>query len=177
MSVEEKLKAQFPDTVYTALAPPDRHPGFNYKGFHPGRVTRLPRGHVKEPGYQAFPVDVTWEEDQAIPMRDGIKLYADIFRPADESERVPAIVPWSPYGKVGTSTLNYDNMGPWRIGIPYQNLSGYETFEGPNPAEWCSRGYAVIDVDARGSGHSEGNLMCWGEQAGLTCSNDGECFD
>ncbi|KAB8246391.1 Alpha/Beta hydrolase protein [Aspergillus flavus] len=129
MSVEEKLKAQFPDTVYTALAPPDRHPGFNYKGFHPGRVTRLPRGHVKEPGYQAFPVDVTWEEDQAIPMRDGIKLYADIFRPADESERVPAIVPWSPYGKVGTSTLNYDNMGPWRIGIPYQNLSGYETFE------------------------------------------------
>ncbi|KAB8279123.1 Alpha/Beta hydrolase protein [Aspergillus minisclerotigenes] len=129
MSVEEKLKAQFPDTVYTALAPPDRHPGFNYKGFHPGRVTRLPRGHVKEPGYLAFPVDVVWEEDQAIPMRDGIKLYADIFRPADESERVPAIIPWSPYGKAGTSTLNYDNMGPWRIGIPYQNLSGYETFE------------------------------------------------
>ncbi|KAB8220024.1 Alpha/Beta hydrolase protein [Aspergillus novoparasiticus] len=129
MFVEEKLKAQFPDTVYTALAPPDRHPGFNYKGFHPGRATRLPRGHVKEPGYQAFPVDVTWEEDQAIPMRDGVKLYADIFRPADESEKVPAIIPWSPYGKVGTSTLNYDNMGPWRIGIPYQNLSGYETFE------------------------------------------------
>ncbi|KJK65646.1 hypothetical protein P875_00010090 [Aspergillus parasiticus SU-1] len=129
MSVEEKLKAQFPDTVYTTLAPPDRHPGFNYKGFHPGRVTWLPRGHVKEPGYQAFPVDVTWEEDQAIPMRDGVKLYADIFRPADESEKVPAIIPWSPYGKVGTSTLNYDNMGPWRIGIPYQNLSGYETFE------------------------------------------------
>ncbi|KAK6832525.1 hypothetical protein RU639_003860 [Aspergillus parasiticus] len=164
MSVEEKLKAQFPDTVYTTLAPPDRHPGFNYKGFHPGRVTWLPRGHVKEPGYQAFPVDVTWQEDQAIPMRDGVKLYADIFRPADESEKVPAIIPWSPYGKVGTSTLNYDNMGPWRIGIPYQNLSGYETFEGPNPAEWCSRGYAVVDVDARGSGHSEGNLMFWGEQ-------------
>ncbi|KAE8344901.1 hypothetical protein BDV24DRAFT_171403 [Aspergillus arachidicola] len=129
MSVEEKLKAQFPDTVYTALAPPDRHPGFKYKGFHPGRVTQLPRGHVKEPGYQAFPVDVTWEEDQAIPMRDGVKLYADIFRPADESEKVPAIIPWSPYGKVGTSTLDYDNMGPWRIGIPYQHLSGYETFE------------------------------------------------
>ncbi|KAE8363836.1 Alpha/Beta hydrolase protein [Aspergillus caelatus] len=129
MLVEEKLQAQFPDTVYTALAPPDRHPGFNYKGFHPGRVTRLPRGHVKEPGYQAFPVDVTWEEDQAIPMRDGVKLYADIFRPANESEKVPTIIPWSPYGKVGTSTLSYDNMGPWRIGIPYQNLSGYETFE------------------------------------------------
>ncbi|KAE8327578.1 Alpha/Beta hydrolase protein [Aspergillus sergii] len=129
MSVAEKLKAQFPDTVYTALVPPDRHPGFNYKGFHPGRVTWLRRGHVKEPGYQAFPVDVTWEEDQAIPMRDGVKLYADIFRPADESEKVPAIIPWSPYGKVGTSTLNYDNMGAWRIGIPYQNLSGYETFE------------------------------------------------
>ncbi|KNG91587.1 hypothetical protein ANOM_000005 [Aspergillus nomiae NRRL 13137] len=164
MSVEEKLRTQFPDTVYTALAPPDRHPGFNYKGFHPGRVTRLPRGHVKEPGYQAFPVDVTWEEDQAIVMRDGVKLYADVFRPTDETEKVPAILPWSPYGKVGTSTTNYDNMGPWRIGIPYQNLSGYETFEGPNPAEWCPRGYAIVDVDARGAGHSEGNLMFWGEQ-------------
>ncbi|PLB49728.1 alpha/beta-hydrolase [Aspergillus steynii IBT 23096] len=151
------------DTVFTPLAPPDKHPLFKYNGFHPGAVQTLPKGHVKEPGYQAFPVDVIWERDQAISMRDGIKLYGDVFRPA-EGEEVPAIIPWSPYGKSGTGTMDYDNMGPFRIGIPYQQLSGYETFEGPNPAEWCSRGYAVVDIDARGSGNSEGNLMFWGEQ-------------
>jgi hypothetical protein len=33
------------------------------------------------------------------------------------------------YGKVGSGTQDYDRMGPWRMGIPYQQLSGYETFE------------------------------------------------
>ncbi|XHF98744.1 hypothetical protein AWENTII_002283 [Aspergillus wentii] len=151
------------DTIYTPLVHPDTHPAFHSKGFHPDTIQLLPKGHVKQPGFQAFPVDVIWEQDRAIPMRDGIKIYADVFRPSD-GEKVPAIIPWSPYGKAGMSTLNYDIMGPWRIGIPYQCLSGYETFEGPNPAEWCSRGYAVVDVDARGSGYSEGNLVFWGEQ-------------
>ncbi|KAK5807697.1 hypothetical protein VI817_001955 [Penicillium citrinum] len=117
------------NTVYTELVHPEEHPGFKYAGFHPGKIQQLPRGHVKLPGFQAFPVDVTWEQDREIPMRDGVKIYTDIFRPAGEQEPVPAIIPWSPYGKVATSTLNYDIMGPWRIGIPYQHLSGYETFE------------------------------------------------
>lgn len=38
------------------------------------------------------------ERDVAVPMRDGVKLYADVHRP-DNGERVPAIVAWSPYGK------------------------------------------------------------------------------
>jgi predicted acyl esterase len=102
---------------------------FTYNGFQPGKVDQLPRGHVKEPGYQAFPVDVTWEHDQAIPMRDGVTIYGDVFRPSDEGNKVPAIIPWSPYGKVGSGAQDYDRMGPWRMGIPYQHLSGYETFE------------------------------------------------
>jgi predicted acyl esterase len=129
ISVQEKLKQQFPDLVYTPLLAPGKHPVFTYNGFHPGKVDHLPRGHVKEPGYQAFPVDVTWEHDQVIPMRDGITLYGDVFRPSNEEEKVPAIIPWSPYGKVGSGTQDYDRMGPWRMGIPYQQLSGYETFE------------------------------------------------
>ncbi|RHZ56272.1 CocE/NonD family hydrolase [Aspergillus thermomutatus] len=167
MSVQESLHRRFPDLVYAPLVHPDKHPVFKYTGFHPGKVTKLPKGHVKEAGYQAFPVDVIWERDQAIPMRDGVKLYADIFRPAAE-EKVPAIIPWSPYGKAGTGSQNYDNMGPYRIGIPYQCLSGYETYEAGqyhSNAEWCSRGYAIVDINARGAGHSEGNLMFWGEQA------------
>ncbi|KAJ5368994.1 uncharacterized protein N7496_008754 [Penicillium cataractarum] len=164
ISVQEKLKQQFPDTVYTPVLSPDKHPAFTYNGFHPGKVEQLPRGHVKEPGFQAFPVDVTWERDMAIPMRDGITLYGDVFRPSSGDEKVPAIIPWSPYGKVGTGAQDYDRMGPWRMGIPYQQLSGYETFEGPNPADWCARGYAVVDIDARGCAHSEGDIAFWGEQ-------------
>ena len=61
-------------------------------------------------------------------MRDGVTLYTDVFQPSS-GEQVPVIIPWSPYGKVGSGSQNYDRMGPWRIGIPYQRLSGYETFE------------------------------------------------
>lgn len=129
MTSQDSLIPQFPDMVYTPLCPPDKHPAFKYKGFHPGKIIKLEKGHVKEPGYQAFPVDVILEVDQAIQMRDGVTLYGDVFRPASEGEKVPAIIPWSPYGKSGTSVQDYNNMGPWRMGIPYQRLSGYETFE------------------------------------------------
>jgi predicted acyl esterase len=151
------------DTAWKQLPHPTQHPGFQYNGFHPGRVTNLPKGHVKQAGFQAFPVDVTWEQDRAITMRDGIKLYGDVFRPS-QGDKVPAIIPYSPYGKVNSGVLNYDRMGPFRMGIPYQRLSGYETFEGPNPAEWAERGYAIVDIDARGCAHSEGNIVFWGQK-------------
>ena len=37
-------------------------------------------------------------------------------------------------------------------------LSGYESFEAPDPAEWTAFGYAVVNVDARGTMKSGGNL-------------------
>lgn len=128
-SVSEKVKERFPDLAFTPLLPPDKHPVFTYRGFCPGKTNILPRGHVKQPGFQAFRVDVAWDQDVAIEMRDGIKIYADVFRPAKEGVKVPAIIAWSPYGKVGTGCQDYDHMGPWRMGIPYPKLSGYETFE------------------------------------------------
>lgn len=151
------------DILWKPLLHPKQHPGFRSKGFHPGKVTSLPKGHVKKPGFQAFPVDVTWEQDCAIPMRDDIKIYADVFRP-NSGRKVPAIIPYSPYGKVDNGVCTYDNMGPFRMGIPFQRLSGCETFEGPNPAECAERGYAVVDVDARGCGYSEGDVAFWGLQ-------------
>ncbi|KAJ5298049.1 hypothetical protein N7508_008298 [Penicillium antarcticum] len=151
------------DTAWKQLPHPADHPAFSYNGFHPARVTNLPKGHVKKAGFQAFPVDVIWKQDCTITMRDGIKLYGDVFRPS-QGNKVPAILPYSPYGKVASGVQNYDRMGPFRMGIPYQRLSGYETFEGPNPAEWAERGYAVVDIDARGCAHSEGNIVFWGQQ-------------
>lgn len=164
--MSEDPRSPFPDITFQPLAPPEKHPFYKYSGFHPNRTTLLPKGHVKAPSYQAFPLSVLMIEDQAIPLRDGTKIYTNIYRPSD-TPRVPAILAWSPYGKSGadgTGPQNYDTMGPFRMGIPYASLSGYERFEGPNPADWCARGYAVVDPDARGSMDSEGDLHFWGAQ-------------
>jgi hypothetical protein len=42
-------------------------------------------------------------------------------------------------------------------------VSGLQRFEGPDPAYWCHHGYAVVNVDARGTFYSEGDLHYWGE--------------
>ena len=82
---------------------PINTPGNSYEGFKPSS-TILSKGFQKAEGLRPFPVDTIWERDVEIEMRDGVILYADIFRPADTSTKVPAIIPWSPYGKNGTGT-------------------------------------------------------------------------
>ena len=37
-----------------------------------------------------------------------------------------------------------------RVGVPKEYLSGFESFEAPDPAEWVPHGYAVVNVNARG---------------------------
>jgi uncharacterized protein len=57
-------------------------------------------------------------------------------------------------------------MLPWRIGIPLAATSGLEKWEAPDPAEWIQRGYAVVNIDARGTFNSEGDFFVYGTQAG-----------
>ncbi len=38
------------------------------------------------------------EYDVAVTMRDGVKIYVDIFRPEKEG-KYPVLIAWSPYGK------------------------------------------------------------------------------
>lgn len=45
-----------------------------------------------------------------------------------------------------------------RVGIPKDRVSGFQSFEAPDPALWTSYGYAVINVDARGIFKSEGDI-------------------
>lgn len=66
-----------------------------------------------------------------VPMRDGVKLDANIFRPA-VGRRVPAVLQRTPYGKVGTLT--------------------------PGLRAFVDRGYAVVTQDVRGRGDSEGDF-------------------
>lgn len=124
-----KIPDLFPDAVYEKLTAASEHPHFNYNGFESGS-TILKKGHVKSSGYRAFAQDVIYDRDLAIQVRDGVKLYADVFRPADSDvQPVPLIIPWSPYGKTGTGPQNYDFMAPYRAGIPKDRTSGYEKFE------------------------------------------------
>jgi hypothetical protein len=51
---------------------------------------------------------------------------------------------------------------PYRVGVPKSRQSGLEKFEGPDPNEWCMRGYAILDPNARGSFDSEGDLYFFG---------------
>jgi uncharacterized protein len=65
----------------------------------------LKKGWQKEPGTRPIPMDLIWDKDVPIKMRDGVTLYGDVFRPVDSDENpVPALMPWSPYGKTGTGT-------------------------------------------------------------------------
>lgn len=64
----------------------------------------LPKGWQREPGRRALPEAIIWERI-LIPLRDGTKLRGDVFRPARlQGTPVPALLPWSPYGKTGTGS-------------------------------------------------------------------------
>lgn len=78
--------------------------------------------------------EILVETDIAAPMRDGTQLYADIYRPADATEPLPAILMRTPYDK--------------RISV-----SSYA------PAAWFAQhGYVVVLQDTRGRWRSEGDF-------------------
>ena len=92
--------------------------------------------------------------DVAVPMRDGTKIYIDIFRPGNASGKLPTLMTWSPYGKHGLKTLD---MFPG-TGVPKGTVSKHAVWEGCDPLYWTKRGYAVVNGDSRGSWASEGKL-------------------
>lgn len=130
-------------------------PHTNYTPLQP-LTTVLPKGHQKTHEYRPFPAPTILDRDIPIKLRDGTTIRADVFRPLTE-KRVPAILAWGPFGKSGVGLFSLDLM-PGRCGIPKSEISGYETWEGPDPAEWVARGYAVVNVDPRGVFDSEGDL-------------------
>ncbi|KAF7586526.1 hypothetical protein BBP40_008698 [Aspergillus hancockii] len=114
-------------------------PGTAYTGFKPSTIV-LPKGHQRTSECRALPIDLIWDRDVMLPMRDGVRIAADIFRPADAATPLPALMAWSPYGKTGAGVISLDII-PHRAGVPKSQLSGYEKWEAPDPAEWCARGW------------------------------------
>ena len=73
-----------------------------------------------------------------VPMRDGVRLATDIYRPVDSETPVPTIFVRTPY-----------NFNSFRDGVPQmrQARAAYE---------WVTRGYAYIYQNERGRFFSEG---------------------
>ncbi|ORA78509.1 CocE/NonD family hydrolase [Mycobacterium malmoense] len=134
--------------------------------FDPGTRV-LPAGFQTTPQFHPLPVDIVFEKDTAVRLRDGSTIYVDVFRPVG-TEKVPVIVAWSPYGKSGGTLPRNRNMFNV-LGIDQSQLSGLGKFEGPDPAFWCAHGYAVCNPDARGVYHCEGDSVFPGEQDGRDC--------
>ncbi|HZP96389.1 MAG TPA: CocE/NonD family hydrolase [Candidatus Limnocylindria bacterium] len=74
-----------------------------------------------------------------IPMRDGVHLAADVFRPAAPGRTFPALIAVSPYSRQLQRTELPDG----------QNEAGITEF-------WTPHGYAHVVVDVRGTNESEG---------------------
>ena len=101
--------------------------------------------------------------DVPVVLRDGITIYVDIFRPEFAAGPLPILLTWSPYGKHGPKTFD---MFP-NSGVASGSVSEHAVWEGPDPAYWTQKGYAVINGDARGSWGSEGDLEILGPQEAL----------
>ena len=135
-----------------------RYPGFKQE------TLVLKAGSIRREGAKPLSCDILLERDVPIRLRDGVTIYADVFRPVG-NDVCPAILAWSPYGKeIGGQML--DDV-PLRSGVPLDATSGLEKFEGPDPAYWVAHGYAVVNPDKRGAYMSEGNLLYWGHEDAL----------
>jgi predicted acyl esterase len=124
-----------------------------FTGFNPGR-TIYRKGTVVYEGGPELLCDIIFDRDVSVTMRDGVKIYIDIFRPANSTEKVPAILAYGAYGK-GTPRKPLAEM-PAGDGD-----SGLAKFEAPDPGFYCRHGYAVINVDSRGTNMSEGDIHYW----------------
>ena len=146
-----------------------------YEGFKPGTHTVHPAGSrpFGQTDTKPLPIDIRVDHDVSVTARDGVRIYMDIYRPASQASldvskpenKIPAILSWSPYGKK-YSALDMLPMTVWHTCVKRGELSGLEKFEGLDPAVWCPHGYALISVDTRGAGNSDGSMVIMGTQEG-----------
>ena len=126
----------------------------------------VPPSERKYPGFaprtETVRPGILVERDIEVPMRDGVKIYVDVYRP-DSTDKVPALVAWSPYGK--HSPGGYDRFFK-NGGVKPEWTSQYAAVEGPDPLRWVPNGYAIVNVDTRGVWNSQGKATFWNHAEG-----------
>jgi putative CocE/NonD family hydrolase len=104
------------------------------------------------------------ERDAAVPMRDGVRLFVNLFRPSSDRPH-PVIMSVTPYGKdklpdrLGTFLMRLSGVKFGKL-----NCSGLTGFESPDPMYWVRQGYIVLQADVRGMHKSEGRQASSGSR-------------
>jgi len=110
---------------------------------------------------------LTIERNCRIPLRDGVEIFADLYRPEGATANVPLLLAWGPYGKHALTNRVF-----WpRSGVDPEWLSELTPFEGPDPVWWGRHGYGVAVVDPRGAWLSGGDFHHNGIQEAEDCAD------
>lgn len=125
-------------------------------------------GHPPVTVYR-MPADVRKDADVAVRLRDGVTLRLNLFRPANAPGRIPVLLSAHPYGKDEVPTVK---RGRWSLNFQFRimnqslplRISDQTSWEAPDPVWWAQRGYAVINLDTRGGGHSDGRGDLFSDQ-------------
>lgn len=111
---------------------------------------------------------ITWQ----IPlcMDDGVVLRADLFQPV-EGPAVPVIMSYGCYAKGQAFQEAYASQWQSMVEefpeIETGSSNAYQCWELTDPERWVPHGYAVLRVDSRGAGWSEGIQDLWSERETL----------
>ena len=122
------------------------------------------RGKIGNDEFEIFPLpkSIQASKNLRIPIADGYSLSANLYLPAGPgSSPLPVIMALTSYGKDlpvedylinGRAAVNRAQGA--RFG--HFKVSEATPFEGPDPAYWVPAGFAVLHVDAPGTGLSDG---------------------
>ncbi|HVU92372.1 MAG TPA: CocE/NonD family hydrolase [Jatrophihabitans sp.] len=107
-----------------------------------------------------MPSDIVKDHDVPVSMRDGVTLRLNLYRPTGPGP-FPVILSAHPYGK---DAVPRKTRRGWRLNPQFRamnqpeplTISAETSWEAPDPVWWVQQGYAVINLDTRGGGHSDG---------------------
>jgi putative CocE/NonD family hydrolase len=147
--------------VYVVATGADRQTGSRAALRTPSETLR---GKIGKDEFEIFPLpdSIRAIKNIRIPLNDGTTLSANLYLPANKPEgRLPVVVALTSYGKdlpVEDYLINGRAAVNRAQGARFGNfkVSDATPFEGPDPAYWVPAGYAVLHVDAPGTGMSEG---------------------
>ncbi|WP_423603563.1 CocE/NonD family hydrolase [Sphingomonas sp. MS122] len=136
------------------------------------RAGRDPFSHPLKPPPPPDPArreerGLTIEYNRRIPLRDGVEILCDLYRPQHAATDIPILLAWGPYGKHARSNRVF-----WpRSGVDPEWLSDLTAFEAPDPVWWGAQGYAVAVADPRGAWLSGGDFHHNGIQEAEDCAD------
>jgi hypothetical protein len=103
--------------------------------------------------------------DVPIEMDDGVILRANVYRPIADG-RYPVIASMGVYGKeLPFQMPPYDRMWDQMVKkfpeVPEGSTNKYQAWEVVDPEKWVPHDYAILRIDSRGAGRSEGYMDCF----------------